>query len=186
MILKIFKKLIELYRKMFWPLEKQARNVGVHIGEGNFIASRFWSTEPYLITIGNNCQITAGVKMFTHGGAGAARKQYPTFDTFGKVIIGDYVYLGNNTLVMPGVTIGNNVLVAAGSVVTKSIPDNVVVGGNPAKYIGKTEDFYKRLKEKYDTSTGGMQADEKKHILLSLPEEKFETKKLITIPENRQ
>ena len=34
MILMIFKKLIELYRKMFWPLEKQARNVGVHIGGG--------------------------------------------------------------------------------------------------------------------------------------------------------
>ena len=45
-----------------------------------------------------------------------------------------------------------------------------------------TEDFYKRLKEKYDTGTGGMSAEEKKRILLSLPEEKFESKKYITIP----
>lgn len=182
MILKIFKKLIELYRKMFWPLEKQARNVGVHIGGGNFIASRFWSTEPYLITIGNNCQITAGVKMFTHGGAGAARKQYPTFDTFGKVFIGDYVYLGNNTLVMPGVAIGNNVLVAAGSVVTKSIPDNVVVGGNPAKYICSIEEYIERNMS-YNTNTKGYNSKDKRAFLLSLSEDKFLSKAYIKITQ---
>ena len=152
------------------------------LGGGNFIASRFWSTEPYLITIGNNCQITAGVKMFTHGGAGAARKQYPTFDTFGKVFIGDYVYLGNNTLVMPGVAIGNNVLVAAGSVVTKSIPDNVVVGGNPAKYICSIEEYIERNMA-YNTNTKGYNSKEKKGCLLSMGEEKFISKAYIKIPK---
>ena len=110
-------KLLSIYRRIFWSLERQARYAGVTIGENNFIASEFWSTEGYLIRVGNHCQITQGVKFLTHGGAGAVRKMYPEFDTFGRVAIGDYVYLGTNSLVMPGVTIGDNVLVAAGSVV---------------------------------------------------------------------
>ena len=84
-------KVIIIYRRLFWSLEKQAIHAGVEIGSDNFIASRFWSSEPYLIRIGSNCQITAGVKFYTHGGAGAARRWYPKFDTFGKVVIGDYV-----------------------------------------------------------------------------------------------
>ncbi|MCA6046142.1 hypothetical protein KQP74_01455 [Bacteroides thetaiotaomicron] len=51
------------------------------------------------------------------------RVQLPDFDCFGKVTIGDYVYIGKRALIMPGVTLGNHVLVAAGSVVTKSVPD---------------------------------------------------------------
>ena len=61
-------KIKSIYRRLFWSLEKQARFVGVEIGNNNFVASSFWSSEPYLIKIGNHCQITAGVKIFTHGG----------------------------------------------------------------------------------------------------------------------
>ena len=123
--MKLIYKIKALYRKAFWPLEKRARYAGVNIGHHNFIASQFWGTEPYLITIGSHCQITKGVSLLTHGGGGAVRRQYPKFDTFGKVTLGDYVYIGNNSMIMPGVTIGNNVLVAAGSIVTKSVPDNL-------------------------------------------------------------
>ena len=59
---------------------------------------------------------------------------------YGKPItIGDNVWFGGNCVVLPGVTIGNNVVVGAGSVVTKDIPDNAVVAGNPAKIIRYTE-----------------------------------------------
>jgi len=61
----------------------------------------------------------------------------------------------------------------------------MLVADNPAKYIGKTEDFYKRLK-KHDTGNGGMSNEDKKRILLSLPEEKFEHKKEITIPVKKE
>ncbi len=169
-----------MYRRLFWSLEKQARNVGVDMGSHNFIASRFWSTEPYLIKIGNYCQIAAGVKLFTHGGAGAARRQYPKFDTFGKVLIGDYVYIGNNSLIMPGVSIGNNVLVAAGSVVTKSVPSNVVVGGNPARIICSLESYIER-NVKYNTDTKGLNASVKKNVLLKLEEAKFVKKDIMTL-----
>lgn len=68
-------------------------------------------------------------------GGNVVRCQIPDFDIFGKITIGDWVYIGNNSLIMPGVTIDNNVLVASGSVVTKSVPAGVVVAGNPARII---------------------------------------------------
>lgn len=168
----MLKKILKLYRKYFWTLEKQARYAGVQMGKNNFIGSKFWSSEAYLITIGNNCGITNGVKFFTHGGARSVRNLYPKFDCFGKIQIGDYVYIGTNSMIMPGVTVGNNVLIAAGSVVTKSIPSNVVVGGNPAKIICTIEDYIKNNMQ-YNTNSKGMSYNEKKALLLNLPEEKF-------------
>lgn len=175
----MFRRIISLFKSIFWSLEKQARYAGVDLGRHNFIASRFWSTEPYLIKIGDYCQITAGVKIFTHGGAGAARRQYPKFDTFGKVLIGDYVYIGNNSLIMPGVSIGNNVLIAAGSVVTKSVPSDVVIGGNPARIICSLETYINR-NIMYNTETKGLKSSEKKKVLLNLEEDKFMKKEILT------
>jgi maltose O-acetyltransferase len=51
------------------------------------------------------------------------------------VTIGDNVWIGGSVTILPGVTIGNGVTIGAGSVVTKDVPDNVVVAGNPAKII---------------------------------------------------
>ncbi len=173
-----YKKFLFLYRRCFWSLEKQARHAGVLLGRGNYIRSRFWSSEPYLIKIGNYCGITKGVQIFTHGGGRVARDRYPKFDVFGRVTIGDYVYIGTNTLIMPGVTIGDNVLVAAGSVVTKSVPSNVVVGGNPAKYICSVDEYISR-NMRYNTNSKGMSGDEKKKLLLSLDEGKFVKKNFL-------
>ena len=96
----------------------------------------------------------------------------PTFDTFGKVVIGDYVYIGAEALIMPGVTIGDHALIAAGSVVTKSVPSGIVVAGNPARPICTIEEFYARNK-KYNVKTKGVPTVEKKRILLGLPESMF-------------
>ena len=154
-----------------------ARRAGVNFGEENEFMGRFWtSAEPYLIELGSYCQITSGVKFFTHGGAGAVRRKYPKFDTFGKIVIGDYVYIGNNSLIMPGVTIGDNVLVAAGSVVTKSIPSDVVVGGNPADLICTIDEYIER-NVLYNLDSKGMKSKDKRNLLLSLDEEKLICKK---------
>lgn len=66
--MNLYKKIRSVYIKHFYSLEKQARISGVKIGKNNQILGAFWSSEPYLIEIGDDCQITTGVKFFTHGG----------------------------------------------------------------------------------------------------------------------
>lgn len=165
-------RVLNFLRRKFWSEEKYARYLGVKIGDDCDIQKVSFGSEPYLIEIGNDVQITDGTKIFNHGGARVLRKKYPDMDFFGKVIIGNNVYIGNNSLILPGVVIGSNVLVAAGSVVTKSIPDNVVVGGNPAKILSTLENFELKVLEK-NLNTKGMNYEQKKLFLMSLAEEKF-------------
>ncbi len=57
-----------------------------------------------------------------------------------KIIVGNNVWFGGNVVVLPGITIGNNSVIGAGSVVTKDVPENSVVVGNPAKVVKKIDD----------------------------------------------
>ncbi len=161
-----------LYWRYIVSPEKYARHIGVTIGRHCFVSTREWGNEPYLITIGDNVQITRNVSVHTHGGGHCIRAQHPDFDIFGKVVIKDWAYIGAYSQIMPGVTIGEGALVAAGSIVTKSVEPHTVVAGNPARYICTTEEFYEKNKM-YNVGTKKMNADEKKAHLLSLPEEKF-------------
>lgn len=171
MIKRIF-KLFSILKSRCYSPEAYARHIGVKIGKNCLIDTRNWSSEPYLITIGNNCAVTHNVSIHTHGGGRAARRFCPNFDIFGKVVIEDWAYIGAYSQIMPGVTIGEGALVAAGSVVTKSVAPHTVVGGNPARYICTTEEFYERNK-KYNTRTKGLSLQEKKKKLLSLSDDKF-------------
>lgn len=146
-----------------------AKFLGVNIGKNNYITKDHWSSEPYLITIGNNCQLTT-CKILTHGGGKVARFKFPDFDSFGKVVIEDNAYVGANALIMPGVTIGKNSLIAAGSVVTKSVPPFTVVAGNPARVLCSVDDYINK-NEKYNIHTKGLDEISKKKILLSLSDE---------------
>ena len=119
-------KLINKLEKLYWfhiasPIA-YAKHLGVQLGSNCMIATRRWPTEPYLITIGDNVQITQNVVIHTHGGGQVVRQKYPCFDCFGKVVIKDWAYIGSDSIILPGVTIGEGSLVAAGSVVTKSTP----------------------------------------------------------------
>ena len=169
----ILSVLQDKYHQLITPSIKYAKELGVTVGEDNYIPDKhIWPSEPYLITIGNHCQITSGVRLFTHGGGSAVRNLYPEFDIFGKIVIGDWVYIGNNSLIMPGVTIDDNVIVAAGSVVTKSIPSGVVVAGNPARIICTIEEFLKK-NAKYNTNSGSLSQAKRKEMLLSMDNSKF-------------
>ena len=174
----MFKKLIAIIRKSFESPEHYARRIGVKIGKGCYIGTKNFPSEPYLIEIGDNCRIAGETSFFTHGGIWSLRKIYddPNLVHFGKIKVGNNSYIGERCMIMPGVTIGERCIIGGGSVVTKSVPDGCMVAGNPAKFIGYTEDFYKRLKEKHDTGTGKLSAAEKKKYLLSMNEDKFEIK----------
>lgn len=124
---------------------KTARKIGVEIGKDcrfiNVTRSTFGS-EPYLIKLGNHVTLTKGVSFITHdGGVWVFRNEDKNIDVFGKIEIGNNVFIGLNSLILPGVTIGDNVVVAAGSVVTKNIENNCVVGGNPARKIKTIEEY---------------------------------------------
>ena len=67
------------------------------------------------------------------------------------ISIGNNVFVGARAMIMQGVTIGNNCIIAAGAIVTKDIPDGVIVGGVPAKTIGRYEDLREKMK-RYSSS----------------------------------
>src|SRR5690606_36547449 len=136
------------------------------------ISIKDFGSEPYLIEIGNDVRITSGVKLFTHGGARVFRKNIPDFDFFGKIKIGNNVYIGNNAIILPGVSIGDDVIIGAGSVVTKSVGTNSVVGGNPARIIGSVSELQNKML-KYNVKTKGLSRADKKSKLLSLPPDMF-------------
>lgn len=144
-VYNIIKRLNYIIRRYLMSPVDFMRWQGVKIGENCSIGSYNFGSEPYLIEIGNHVQITDGVKFFTHGGGWVLREEYPDFDCFGKIKVGNNVYIGNNALIMPGVSIGNNVVIGAGTVVTKSIPDNSVVVGNPGRIVGDISDFKKKM-----------------------------------------
>lgn len=168
-------KLFNFYRKTFWSPLRYARYLGVNIGDECVIGTKYFGSEPYLITIGNHVQITKDVRFFTHGGGWVFRKKYPLMDTFGKVFIGDNVYIGSCSLIMPGVKIGDNVVIGAGTVVTKSIVKNSIVAGNPGRVIGSIQDLEKKMSA-LNLKSKGMNYQIKKDFLLSLAEEKFISK----------
>jgi acetyltransferase-like isoleucine patch superfamily enzyme len=91
------------------------------------------------IIIGNNVIIGGGVKIWdTNFHSLQARIRTSGNDTDIKtapIYIGDHVFIGGSSIILKGVTIGENSVIAAGSVVTKSIPANVIAGGNPCRVI---------------------------------------------------
>lgn len=134
-------------QRKFSPV-KYAKRKGVNIlGKVYFYGKPNLSTEPWCITLGDNVHITNNVQFITHdGGTLVFRKYTPDLEITKPIKVGNDVYIGINTIILPGVTIGNKCIIAAGSVVTKNVPDNSVVGGAPAKYIKSSDDYYKKIK----------------------------------------
>lgn len=120
-------------------------NFTIFGGENNILIDE---TRPSLVTIGDNVCVNKGFTLLTHDWVCAIFKEkYQDFlNSSGAVKIGNNVSFGINCTVLKGVTIGDNTFIAAGSVVTKDIPNNCVAGGIPAKVICSMDDYYEKRK----------------------------------------
>lgn len=126
---------------------KYFRNRGVRFGYNVKIYSPkpgLFSTEPWLVSIGNNVFIGIGVQFLTHD-MGTLLFPEKDFVICGNINVGNNVCIGMGAMIMPGVNIGDNVIIGARSVVTKDVPNNCVVAGVPAKTIGSYENYSKKI-----------------------------------------
>lgn len=112
---------------------------GVTIGEHVFMGMGCWldSVRPDFITIEDHVSLAGRVVILTHSDPTQPIREIwgDQNQVFGPVIIKRGAWIAINAVILPGVTIGENSIVAAGSIVTKDIPSNVIVGGIPAKLI---------------------------------------------------
>jgi acetyltransferase-like isoleucine patch superfamily enzyme len=147
-----------------------ARKLGVKIGEKCLVLSnpyKCFGSEPYLVELGNHVEITSGVKFITHdGGVWVLREQeeFQKVDKFGKITIGNNVFVGLNSIIMPNVTIGDNCVIGAGSLVNKNIPSGEVWAGVPAKKICTLEEYKNKSMSQF-SYTKGLSFEEKKQAL---------------------
>lgn len=144
----MFKRLVDLIVFFVRGGVPFARRIGVNIGEKCRIYSRFFGSEPFLITLGDNVTITAGVSFITHDGSlGLFTDTKGRRYKYQRIFVGNNVFIGVNSIIMPGVRVEDNVIVAAGSVVTKSIPTGKIVAGVPAKIVGEFNELKERSLE---------------------------------------
>jgi len=111
------------------------RKKGVKIGKNCKVHTVSFSTEPYLVEIGDNVRITSGTTFITHDGGVNVFRGEIGGGIFGRIKIGNNVFVGTNCIILYGTTIGDNCIVGAGSVVRGQYPENSVIVGNPAKVV---------------------------------------------------
>lgn len=112
----------------------------ISIGENFFSNYNLVILDVAPVTIGDNVLFGPNVSLYTAGHPIHPISRNSGYEYGIPITIGDNVWLGGNVVVTPGVTIGENSVVAAGSVVVKDIPANVVAAGNPCKVIREIRD----------------------------------------------
>lgn len=135
-----------------------ARAQGVRIGRRPRLIGvgiETFGSEPYLVSLGDDVTVTAGVRFVTHdGGVHVARGEHPQLDVVAPITVGDRVFIGMEALILPGVVIGDGVVVGARAVVTKDVPADTVVAGIPARPVSNREAYVRRMIERGDHTAG--------------------------------
>lgn len=136
---KLIRKILEYLRGEPQHLEKLLKR-GLKVGKnfkrmGGVVID---ATHCYHITIGDNVVLAPRVHVLAHD---SSTGLFIGKTRAANVVIGNNVFVGAGSIILPGVHIGNRVIIGAGSIVTKDIPDNSVAVGNPAKVICSLDDY---------------------------------------------
>ncbi len=118
---------------------------GLSLGDDVEIIDTFFfdPSHCFLISIGDNCTICPNVRLIAHD---ASTKKTLGYTKIGKITIQENCFIGDSTIILPGVTVGSNTIIGAGSVVTKSIPAYSVATGNPATVICTLDEYLNKIK----------------------------------------
>ena len=126
-------------------------SMGMTVGE-NFKRLHGVILDPghcWLIEIGNNVTMAPRVHILCHD---ASTKTFLNYTKIGRVTIGDNVFIGAESVVLPGVKIGSNVIIGANSTVTHDIPDNSVAVGSPAMILCSLDEYIEKEKKRMESS----------------------------------
>lgn len=167
--MNVIRWMMDFYDKKRNPI-KYAKRIGVKIGNNcKLNGSPNWGSEPYLISLGDHTEVSFDCAFITHDGATWGfrnQERYKGVIRFGRIRVGDNVFIGARSVILPGVTIGDNSIIAAGAVVNKSIPANEIWRGVPAKYIMKVNDYAEKcLKESPPYNEDDMRSNRRDEIL---------------------
>lgn len=161
-------KLIEYVRAFLsscapdsYYLNRALKN-GLKLGCSCRIYTRSLGGEPYLVSIGNHVTLSKDVELITHdGGVWVFREDYPHLDVPGKIEIGNNVFVGAKSIVLPGSVIKDNVVIGAGSVIRGILDSGWVYAGVPAKKIRPLDEYLDRCLN-LGTQTKGLTESAKK------------------------
>lgn len=103
----------------------------------------------WLIEIGDNVTLAPRVHILCHD---ASTKSFLNYTKIGRVTIGSHVFIGAESVVLPGVTIGDNVIIGANSTVTHDIPSGSVAAGTPARVICTLEEYLAKERARMETA----------------------------------
>lgn len=103
----------------------------------------------WLIEIGDNVTMAPRVHILCHD---ASTKQFIGYTKIGRVTIGNNVFIGADTVVLPGVNIGNNIVIGANSTITHNVPDNSVVAGSPGRILCSIDEYLNRERQHMENS----------------------------------
>ncbi len=136
--MKFVKKIVTLLNRELptSTLIKRGMKVGCNFNrqQGCFIDP----THCFLISIGDNVTMSIRVTLMAHD---ASTKHTLNYTKIGQINIGNNVFIGANSTILPGVTIGDGAIIGAGSIVTHDIPPQTVVAGVPARVLCTLEDY---------------------------------------------
>lgn len=149
--------------------EAQGVRIGKNISIISPISPVIFSSEPYLVSIGDNTTISFDVVFVTHDAATRVIRHLPDGNpetvVYGRIEVGNNCFIGCRTTILPNVRIGDNTIIGACSLVNRDIPSNVVAAGNPCKVIC-TLDEYRKKHEKDFLYMVSLPYEEKKRYLM--------------------